>query len=78
MDKVYLSPLFAEHGYCANDGSVTIMQGDGDDAIPVLTVLLQANVKRGEKHKAKDPARDAFAAFVVKAINDAIFRGERP
>ncbi len=72
--SVHLSPFFTENGGTANDGSIAVMQGD----IPVLRILLRVEAKRGEAYKVKDPTRDAFARFVVKAINDAYARGENP
>lgn len=64
-----VSPLYREHGFCANDGSISIMAGSGDDTFPVATVLPLSLPKRGTGHKAIDAGRDANAAFIVRAAN---------
>jgi len=63
----YLAPMFVEHGFCNNDGSVIVMTGEGDDARPIAHALLTFDVKRGTAHKAVDPERDANARLIAAA-----------
>lgn len=56
----FVSPLFTEHGFMTNDGSIVIMAGDKDgDSFPVGHACLIVRAKRGMKHRTEDPARNA-------------------
>ena len=59
-------PFRASTAGAANDGSIAILDGDGE---PVLRVLLTAQVPKREAWQAEDPKRDANIQFVVDALN---------
>ena len=63
----HISPLYLEHGMCANDGSIVIMEGDGFDAEPVATVLPTVPIKRGQGHKLTDDQRRDDRARLIAA-----------
>jgi hypothetical protein len=70
--KWNISPLYLEHGMCANDGSIAVMEGDGFDAEPVAAVLPTVPIKRGQGHKLKDDQRRDDRARLIAAAPDLL------
>lgn len=62
-----VSPLYLEHGFCANDGSIVIMADSDDGTFPVAAAGPVASFKRGQGHKLIDAGRDANARLIASA-----------
>ncbi len=67
-----ISPLYLEHGMCANDGSIVVMEGDGFDAEPVANVLPTVPIKRSQGHKLTDDKRRDDRARLIAAAPDLL------
>tara|TARA_R100000306_G_C4258076_1_gene83882 strand:- start:111 stop:482 length:372 start_codon:yes stop_codon:yes gene_type:complete len=67
--------LAKEHGIkmvraVGNNGEITIMGDDGENAVPVAHVLSVIDRKRNTPYDVPDPARDETAARLTKSWNE--------
>lgn len=62
-----LATNFTEHGFTANDGSVTVVPTDEDAMFSICDVKLTKHFPRGKTYKAEDAERDANARLIAAA-----------
>lgn len=53
--------------FLQNDGSMSVMTGDAEDAKPIATVVCQTGYKRGEGYRTQCDERDANAHLIASA-----------